>query len=100
MKPLTDEMINYIQYGTEVRRWEFKPRMAWTNSQKKRKYEITKAVFALSNTTGGGYIIVGISQKRDHSQGTNYERIGLYTRQYNTFNNDDDIGRFLSEKTN
>lgn len=100
MKPLTDEMKNYIQYGTEERRWEFKPPMAWSNSQKKKKFEIAKATFALSNTTNGGFIIFGISQKRDRSNGIQFERKGLTTRQYNTFDNEDDIGRFFNGKTN
>ena len=100
MKSLTDEMKNYIQYGTEERRWEFKPSMAWSNYQKKKKYEIAKATFALSNTTNGGFIILGISQKRDRSNGIKFERKGLSTRQFNTFDNADDIGRFFNEKTN
>lgn len=100
MKRLTDEMKNYIQYGTEERRWEFKPPMAWSNNQKKKKFEIAKATFALSNTTNGGFIIFGISQKRDRSNGIQFERKGLTTRQYNTFDNEDDIGRFFNEKTN
>ena len=100
MKRLTDEMKNYIQYGTEERRWEFKPPMAWSNNQKKKKFEIAKATFALSNTTNGGFIIFGILQKRDRSSGVQFERKGLTTRQYNTFDNEDDIGRFFNEKTN
>jgi len=100
MKRLTDEMKNYIQYGTEERRWEFKSPMAWSNNQKKKKFEIAKATFALSNTTNGGFIIFGISQKRDRSNGIQFERKGLTTRQYNTFDNEDDIGRFFNEKTN
>ena len=100
MKRLTDEMKNYIQYGTEERRWEFKPPMAWSNNQKKKKFEIAKATFALSNTTNGGFIIFGILQKRDRSSGVQFERKGLTTRQYNTFDNKDDIGRFFNEKTN
>lgn len=100
MKPLTDEIKNYIQYGTEERRWEFKPPMAWSNNQKKKKFEIAKATFALSNTTNGGFIILGITQRRDRSNGIAFERRGLTTRQYNTFDNSDDIGRFFNEKTN
>jgi predicted HTH transcriptional regulator len=100
MKSLTDEMNNYIQYGTEERRWEFKPPMAWSNNQRKKKYEIAKAVFSLSNTINGGFIIFGISQKRDRSNGINFERKGLSTKQFNTFDNTDDIGRFFNEKTN
>ena len=100
MKSLTDEMKNYILYGTEERRWEFKPPMAWSNNQKKKKHEIAKATFALSNTINGGFIIFGISQKRDRSNGIEFERKGLSNRQFNTFNNTDDIGRFLNEKTN
>jgi len=100
MKLLTDEMKNYIQYGTEERRWEFKPPMAWSNNQRKKKYEIAKATFALSNTINGGFIIFGISQKRDRSNGIEFERKGLTTRQFNTFDNADDIGRFFNEKTN
>lgn len=100
MKPLTDEMKNYIQYGTEERRWEFKPPMAWSNNQRKKKYEIAKAILALSNTINGGFIIFGISQKRDRSNGIEFERKGLTTRQFNTFDNADDIGRFFNEKTN
>ena len=100
MKSLTDEMKNYIQYGTEERRWEFKPPMAWSNNQKKKKYEIAKAAFALSNTTSGGFIVLGIPQKRDRSNGIEFERKGLSARQFNTFDNEDDIGRFLNEKTN
>ncbi len=93
-------MKSYIQYGTEERRWEFKPPMAWSNNQKKKKFEIAKATFALSNTTNGGFIIFGISQKRDRSNGIQFERKGLTTRQYNTFDNEDDVGRFFNEKTN
>ncbi|MFH1833375.1 MAG: ATP-binding protein [Candidatus Levyibacteriota bacterium] len=100
MKPLTDEMKNYIQYGTEERRWEFKPPMAWSNNQKKKKFEIAKVTFAFSNTTNGGFIILGISQRRDRSNGIIFKRRGLTTRQFNTFDNNDDIGRFLNEKTN
>ena len=100
MKLLTDEMKNNIQYGIEERRWEFKPPMAWSNNQKKKKFEIAKATFALSNIANGGYIIFGISQKRDRSNGTEFERKGLTIRQYNTFDNDDDIGRFFNGKTN
>lgn len=100
MKSLTDEMKNYIQYGTEERRWEFKPPMAWSNNQKKKKFETAKAVFALSNTTNGGFIIFGISQKQDRSNGVEFKRKGLTTKQFNTFDNSDDIGRFFNEKVN
>ena len=100
MKSLTDEMKNYIQYGTEERRWEFKRPMVWSNNQKKKKCEIAKAVFALSNTTNGGFIIFGISQKRDRSDGVKFKRTGLTIKQFNTFDNSDDIGRFLYEKVN
>ncbi|MFA6193258.1 MAG: RNA-binding domain-containing protein [Parcubacteria group bacterium] len=93
-------MKNYIQYGTEEKRWEFKPPMAWSNNQKKKKFEIAKATFALSNLTNGGFIILGISQKRDRSNGIQFERKGLTTKQYNTFDNEDDIGRFFNEKAN
>ena len=98
MQPLTTEMKNFIEYGTEERRWEFKPPMAWTKGRVKKKFEITKAVLALSNISGGGNIIFGIFQKRDRSNGIEFEKRGLNTRQFNTFNNEDDIGRFLNGK--
>lgn len=100
MKSLTDEMKSYIQYGTEDRRWEFKPPMVWSKGKKKRKYEIVKAALALSNTTGGGFIVLGISQKRDRSEGDKFERRGLTAKQFQTFDKGDDLGRFLNEKTN
>jgi hypothetical protein len=100
MKSLTDEMKRYIQYGTEERQWEFKPPMFWGNSRQERKYEITKAVYALSNTTNGGYIVIGILQKMDRNNGVQFKRVGLTTRQYNSFDNDDDIGRFINAKAN
>lgn len=100
MRPLTPEMINYIQYGTEERRWEFKPPLHWHKGQHKRKFEIAKAVFALSNITNGGFVVFGITQQRDRTDGNIFERSGLTIRQFNSFDSKDDIARFFSGKTN
>ncbi|MFA5158478.1 MAG: ATP-binding protein [Patescibacteria group bacterium] len=100
MKPLTDEMKNYIQYGTEDRRWEFKPSTSWVKEEKSIKFEIVKTCIALSNTINGGFIVIGIKQKRSRSKGVVFERKGLSKEQFDTFNNEDDIGRFLNGKTN
>jgi len=101
MKPITDEIKYYIQYGIEERDWEFKPALSWSKDQRKEKFEIIKTTIALSNNINGGIILFGISQRRDRSEGTKFDRTGLSTAQYNSFdNNDDDIGRFFIGKTN
>jgi hypothetical protein len=99
MKQLTKDMIDTIRYGTESRRWEFKPPMTWNKSQKKRKSELTRAALALSNISGGGFIVIGISQQRDRSNGIKFERRGLTTKQFSSFDNPDDIARFLNARS-
>lgn len=99
MKNLTEEMKNYIQYGTdEDRRWEFKPPMKWNNTG--YRGEILKTIFALSNTPEGGFIIFGIFQERDRSDGNEFKKKGLSAAEFNSFNSVDDIGRYLQGKTN
>lgn len=99
MKPLTQDMIDFIRSGTETRRWEFKPPMAWSNRQRKRKSELTRTALALSNISGGGYVVIGISQKRDRRNGIVFDRKGLQTYQFRSFDNPDDIGRFFNERS-
>jgi len=100
MKKLTDKMVNAIQYGTETRSVEFKPPMGWVRTEKNRKPEITKSALAMSNTPGGGIIVVGISQKRDRRSGIIFERKGLSNQQYKSFDNKDDVARFFNIRSN
>lgn len=98
MKDLDQDMKAQIAYGSESRRWEFKPRMIWGRGQENKKSEIAKAALALSNISGGGFIIIGISQNRDRSGGVKYLRLGLADGQFLSFDNEDDIGRFFKER--
>ena len=99
MKQLIKDMTDIIRYGTESRRWEFKPPMTWNKSQKKKKSELTRTALALSNISGGGFIIIGISQQRDRSNGIIFERKGLTPKQFSSFDNPDDVGRFLNARS-
>jgi len=100
MKKLTEYMVNTIQYGTEARSVEFKSPMGWFRTKKHRKSEMTKAALAMSNTPGGGIIVVGISQKRNRSSGIIFERKGVDNRQYKSFDNKDDVARFFNGRSN
>jgi len=97
MEDLTEEMIAAIQYGSESRKWEFKPPITWSERFNKRKAEITRAVFALSNTRGGGYIVVGIKQPR----GTpiTFDRVGLRRSQFDSFGSHDNVARYINGKS-
>lgn len=61
MKRLTKDMIDVILYGIESRRWEFKAPMSWSKRQKKKKSELARAALALSNISGGGFVVIGIT---------------------------------------
>lgn len=100
MKPLTTDMTDVILYGTESRRWEFKSPRGWHRAQKKRKSELTRAALALSNISGGGFIVIGISQKRDRTHGVVLKRKGLTARQFSSFNSPDDVARFFNARSN
>jgi hypothetical protein len=99
VKKLTPYMINVIQYGGETRNDEFKPPMGWFKANKKRKFALLRAALALTNTPGGGYIYIGISQRRDRTKGLISKRRGLDDNQYNSFCSPDDIGRFFRNKS-
>lgn len=100
MEELTDEMKSAIQFGAERRDVEFKPPIKWHDSQRPFKLEITKAAMALSNTPGGGNIVIGISQQQDRRPRVTYERQGLTNAQLDSYDVPDDIGRFISGKSN
>lgn len=100
MKKLTDYMINAIQYGDETRSDEFKPPMGWFKTKRHQKMIIAKAALAMVNTPNGGNIFIGISQKQDRSGGVIFYRRGINNRQFCSFNNPDDMGRFLNPKSN
>lgn len=100
MKKLTPYMINAIQYGGETRNDEFKPPTGLFKAKKHHKMVIAKAALAMVNTPNGGNIFIGISQKQDRSGGVIFYRRGVNNREYNSFNNPDDIGRFLNPKSN
>ena len=99
MKNLTEEMKSYIQYGTdEDRRWEFKPPVKWSNPQ--CRGEISKTIFALSNIPDGGFIIFGISQEQNRTEGIVFNKKGLSADELKSFDSIDDIGRYLQGKAN
>jgi hypothetical protein len=99
MKNLTEEMVNYIQYGTdEDRQWEFKPPVDWNNPQ--CRAEIAKNIFALANIPNGGFIIFGISQSQNRKLEKIFTKNGLSNKQFNSFNSTDDVGRYLQGKSN
>ncbi|MBU1951961.1 putative DNA binding domain-containing protein [Patescibacteria group bacterium] len=93
-------MKGYIAYGDEERNWEFKPPFFWgtSSSSAMRRHEIAKTCFAMANLEGGGNIIIGIKQER--SGGRSYARKGLTLKQYKSFDNKDDIARFINPKAN
>jgi len=100
MEKLTPEMISAIQYGTERRDIEFKPPFKWQESSRSYRIEVVRAAMSFSNIAGGGNIIIGISQGQDRRQGVIYNRVGLSNEQFNSFDVPDDIGRFVSDKSN
>jgi len=96
MKKLTRYIIDSITYGSESKEVEFKPPFKWEKHEKARKVEIVKAALGFANTNGGGYIVIGISQEQDRSNGVIFRQHGLTEEQFNSFNNPDDIGRFIN----
>lgn len=100
MEKLTSYMVNIIQYGSETRKDEFKPPMGWFKTNRTKKFGLVRTALAMTNTPGGGLIYIGISQRRDRRKGVVSERRGVNDKQYRSFNNPDDIGRFFRGKSN
>ncbi len=97
MEDLDDNMKEYIQQGDETKNWEFKPPQKWQVLQ----YELTRSIFAMSNIDGGGNIIIGISERDDRRPGKNHIRRGFTSdNDFKSYNNEDDISRFLNSKCN
>ncbi len=100
METLTDNMINTIEYGSEDLNIEFKPPFNWSardEGSRCIKGEVIKAVTAFANTVNGGNIYIGIKQPgRGEGQAEEFERIGLTVEDFNSFNNIDNISRFIN----
>jgi hypothetical protein len=90
---ITDDEIRFIfsDLTTERRNVEFKQSMNWNDNQ--TKFTITKSVLAFSNTRDGGYLVIGVEQNNSR-----FNAIGMIERDFNSFNNFDDIQSFINGK--
>lgn len=103
MQDLDPVVIDTILYGSgESRNIEFKPAFDWDTKEapKNQKAETTRALLALSNTPGGGYVIIGITQIRNNQGKTEtLKKIGVSDEVLKSYGNPDVIGRFVSNYT-
>lgn len=87
-KDLPPELVEYINLGEERLDVEYKADSPW--SDEVHRLDIAKAMMALSNTKGGGVLVVGV--KDDGS------RDGISTANVKTYKRDD-IARYLNNRT-
>lgn len=69
MKPLDDAITSQIFEAStyERRDVEFKPPFAWTDTTSNwAKEKVIRAVIGMSNTKGGGYVVIGVDETTDH----------------------------------
>jgi predicted HTH transcriptional regulator len=79
------ELLGYVQATKEGRNLEFKPCLSW-DDQKSRKLreEIIKSIIAMSNTPGGGVIILGIEHAQKGKK-SSYKMVGATSSQIRWF---------------
>ena len=86
-----EQLINNIAY--ESRHLEFKSGFDWSDNQFLwLKEKVAKTIISLSNTKGGGKIIIGIREKNK-----NLVFMGVNDRQLQSFQNYDSIKLFVDE---
>ncbi|MDD5731501.1 MAG: putative DNA binding domain-containing protein [Patescibacteria group bacterium] len=95
------ELSGYLIGREEGRNLEFKPPFMWcAEESKKIKEETIKAVIAMSNTFGGGAIIIGIEVNKKSTK-EKYSIVGINDKVFDWFNKnyeeiEKDIHRYCS----
>src|SRR3989338_7401006 len=86
---ISNELLEALYHGQEETYLEYKGDVPWTDRAK--KFEIIRTIFAMANQRDGGVIIVGVEN--------NGNRKGLSDNNYNTFSHDE-INSWLNNKSN
>lgn len=89
MRPLPEELQQYVTHGQEEVYLEYKGDVSWQD--KGKKLEIIQTIFALANGKGGGVIVVGVNDKG--------EVVGLSDANYSSYSHDH-LHQSLSSKGN
>lgn len=76
----TEEIINLIYLGSELRNLEYKSSMSWNEPSTKTK--VIKAILSMSNIRDGGYLIFGVEDD-------SFKPVGMTDSDYDSFELDD-----------